>query len=62
MKAQTSAISAAILIAIAAGLAAWFTGLARAMWPPHPLPGVLLISVFTGIVVNTLWPAVFRRR
>ena len=27
---------AATLVATAAGIIAWFSGLARAMWPPHP--------------------------
>lgn len=58
MTAQMSTTLAATLIATAAGIAAWFTGLTRAMWPPHPQICALLITVFTGIVVTQLWPTI----
>ena len=53
---------AATLIATAVGTAAWLSGIARAMWPDHPNLGVLLITVFTGIVVSSLYPTVTRKR
>jgi hypothetical protein len=62
MKDTMSTTLAATLIATAAGTAAWFFGIARAMWPDHPQLGVLLITVFTGIVVSILWPTVTRKR
>lgn len=58
--AMNTALVATVSAAVA-GLIAWFSGLAAAMWPPHPILGALLITVFTGIVVHTLWPAINRK-
>ena len=61
MNSRMSATLAATLIATAAGVASWYFGIARAMWPDHPQLGILLITVFTGIVVSVLWPAIMRK-
>lgn len=62
MTPQAKSAMAAVLFGVVAGTSSWLTGLARAMWPEHPILGALLITVFTGIVVHTLWPAIFRKR
>lgn len=62
MNSRMSTTLAATLIGTAAGLTAWLTGIAAAMWPAHPQLGVLLITVFTGLVVTNLWPAITRKR
>jgi hypothetical protein len=62
MNPKSSTTLAATLIGTAAGTISWLTGIARAMWPDHPQLGVLLITVFTGLVVFNLWPAIFRKR
>lgn len=61
MNSQLSTTLAATLIATAAGTASWYFGIARAMWPAHPQLGILLITVFTGIVTSILWPAITRK-
>ncbi len=61
MKSAKSSTIAATLIATAAGLISWLSGLAHAMWPAHPQLGILLITVFTGIVVSVLWPALAQK-
>ncbi len=58
MNAQMNTTLAATLIATAAGIVAWLSGLTRAMWPPHPQICALLITVFVGIVVTQLWPSI----
>ena len=62
MTAPMNTTLAATLIATAAGIVAWLSGLTRAMWPPHPQLCALLITVFTGIVVTQSGPPSPARR
>jgi len=62
MSPAMSTTLAATLVGTVAGTIAWLSGIARAMWPTHPQLGVLLITVFTGLVVANLWPAITRKR
>ncbi len=62
MTAQMNTTLAATLIAIAAGIVAWSSGLSRAMWPAHPQLGALLITVFSAIVIAQLWPTITGRK
>jgi hypothetical protein len=56
MKASTNSTLAATLIATAAGLGAWFFGLAQAIWPAHPQITALLITIVVSVVVKQIWP------
>ena len=56
MKASTNSPLAATLIATAAGLGAWFFGLAKAIWPAHPQIAALVITIVVSVVVKQIWP------
>ena len=56
MKASTNSTLAATLIATAAGVGAWFFGLARAIWPTHPQIAAFAITIVVSVVVKQIWP------
>ncbi|MGA2149526.1 MAG: hypothetical protein ABSH49_31720 [Bryobacteraceae bacterium] len=56
MKASTNSTLAATLIATAAGVGAWFFGLAKAIWPTHPQIAALVITIVVSVVVKQIWP------
>lgn len=56
MSNSTNSTLAATLIATAAGVGAWFFGMAKAIWPAHPQIAALLLSVVVSIVVKKIWP------
>lgn len=56
MKASLKRDLAATLIATAAGVAAWWFGFARVIWPAHPQIAAFIITVVLGIVVKQAWP------
>ena len=56
MKASTNSTLAATLIATAAGLGAWFFGLAKAIWPAHSQIAALVITIVVSVVVKQIWP------
>lgn len=58
MKSSTNSTLAATLIATAAGLGAWFLGIAKEIRPAHPQIAVFLLTLVTGIVVRQIWPVV----
>ncbi|HUV69811.1 MAG TPA: hypothetical protein VMW15_09140 [Terracidiphilus sp.] len=62
MKIQINNTLAAPIVAVIAGLIAWFTGISSAMLPPHPFLGTLLITVFTGIAVFQIWHFIAHRK
>ena len=56
MKASTNSALAATLIATAAGVGAWFFGVAKVIWPAHPQIAAFVITIVAGIVVKQTWP------
>jgi hypothetical protein len=56
MKASTNSTLAATLIATAAGVGAWFFGLAKAIWPTHPQIAALVITIVVSVAVKQIWP------
>lgn len=62
MKIQINNTLAAPVLAVIAGITAWFTGIASAMLPAHPFLGALLITVFTGIAVFQIWHFITHRK
>lgn len=56
MKASTSSTLAATLIATAAGVGAWFFGIAKEIWPAHPQIAAFVITIVVGVVVKQIWP------
>jgi hypothetical protein len=56
MKASTNSTLAATLIATAAGVGAWFLGVAKAIWPTHPQVAAFAITIVVSVVVKRLWP------
>jgi hypothetical protein len=58
MKASTNSTLAATLIATAAGVGAWLSGLARAIWPAHPQLAALALTIVVSIVVKQIWPSI----
>ena len=57
MKASTNSTLAATLIGTAAGVGAWFFGVAKAIWPAHPQIAALAITIVVSVVVKRTWPA-----
>jgi hypothetical protein len=55
VKASISSTLAATAIATAAGTGAWLFGIARAIWPDHPLIAVFVITIVVSIVVKQIW-------
>jgi len=58
MTASMNRNLAATLIATAAGLVAWLSGLAQLIWPAHPQICALLITIVVSVVVMQVWPAI----
>ena len=56
MNRTMSGTLAATIIATVAGTAAWLLGIAKLVWPAHPMIAVFLITLVTGIVVKQFWP------
>ena len=56
LKASTNSTLAATLIATAAGVGAWFFGIARVIWPAHPQIAAFLITIVASVVVKQTWP------
>jgi hypothetical protein len=56
MKTSMNSTLAATLIATAAGVGAWFFGVAKAIWPTHPQIAAFAITVVVGVVVKQIWP------
>jgi hypothetical protein len=56
MKASTSSTLAATLIATVVGTGAWLFGLAKAIWPAHPLIAAFAITFVVSVVVKQIWP------
>ncbi len=56
MKTSAKSTLAATLIATAAGIGAWFFGIAKQIWPAHPQLTAFLITVVIGVVVKKIWP------
>jgi hypothetical protein len=44
------------LIASAIGTGAWLSGLARMIWPSHPMLAVLFLTVATTVGLWLAWP------
>jgi hypothetical protein len=56
MNASINRTLAATLIATAAGLIAWLSGLGGVIWPSHPQICAFLITIVVSIVVMQIWP------
>jgi hypothetical protein len=57
MNPSMNSTLAATLIATAAGLGVWLSGLTKAVWPAHPQIAAILITIAVSILVKMLWPA-----
>ncbi len=56
MKISMGSTLAATLIATAAGIGVWFSGVANAIWPTHPQIAAFVITIVVSVVVKQIWP------
>ncbi len=56
MKASVNSTLAATLIATFVGIAAWLSGIAKAIWPAHPQIAAFVLTIVVSILVKQIWP------